>query len=87
MPEMKVNPEVRLTTISPQFVVPDVMAAEYYRDVPGFRILGYFLDPPIFAMVARDTVEIHFGKPAMVCFLPRTPNVAGVASVSTLISG
>lgn len=49
--------------VSPQFVVPDVTsAAEYYRDVLGFRILGYFQDPPVFAMVARDAVEIHFGK-------------------------
>jgi catechol 2,3-dioxygenase-like lactoylglutathione lyase family enzyme len=63
MPETNVKPEVRLTTISPQFVVPDVVAAaEYYRDVLGFRILGYFLDPPVFGMVGRDTVEIHFGK-------------------------
>jgi glyoxalase/bleomycin resistance protein/dioxygenase superfamily protein len=61
--ETSVKPAVRLTTISPQFVVPDVIAtAEYYRDVLGFRILGYFLDPPVFAMVARDTAEIHFGK-------------------------
>jgi catechol 2,3-dioxygenase-like lactoylglutathione lyase family enzyme len=49
--------------VSPQFIVPDVTsAAEYYRDVLGFRILGYFQDPPVFAMVARDAVEIHFGK-------------------------
>jgi catechol 2,3-dioxygenase-like lactoylglutathione lyase family enzyme len=49
--------------ISPQFVVPDVArAAEYYRDVLGFRIRGYFLDPPVFAIVARDSVEIHFGR-------------------------
>jgi predicted enzyme related to lactoylglutathione lyase len=49
--------------ISPQFVVPDVVAAaEYYRDVLGFRIRGYFLEPPIYAIVARDSVEIHFGK-------------------------
>jgi catechol 2,3-dioxygenase-like lactoylglutathione lyase family enzyme len=49
--------------ISPQFVVPDVVrAAEYYRDVLGFRIRGYFLDPPVFAIVARDSVEIHFGR-------------------------
>jgi hypothetical protein len=41
--------------------VPDVVtAAEYYRDVLGFRILGYFLDPPVYAIVARDSVEIHF---------------------------
>lgn len=63
MTETSVKSAVRLTTISPQFVVPDVVAAaEYYRDVLGFRILGYFLDPPVFAMVARDTAEIHFGK-------------------------
>ena len=63
MAEANVKREVRLTTVSPQFVVPDVVAAaEYYRDVLGFRILGYFLDPPVFAMVARDTAEIHFGK-------------------------
>ena len=49
--------------IAPQFVVPDVVqAAEYYRDVLGFEILGYFLDPPVFAMVGRDDVEIQFGK-------------------------
>ena len=49
--------------ISPQFVVADVVAAaEYYRSVLGFRILGYFLDPPVYAIVARDSIEIHFGK-------------------------
>jgi hypothetical protein len=49
--------------ISPQLVVPDVVrAAEYYRGVLGFRILGYFLDPPVFAIVARDSVEIQFGR-------------------------
>ncbi|HEV8591796.1 MAG TPA: VOC family protein [Pyrinomonadaceae bacterium] len=53
----------RLQTVSPQFVVPDVVkTAEYYRDVLGFEILGYFLDPPVFAMVARDGVELHIGK-------------------------
>src|SRR5271155_3955256 len=63
MAEAKSKPAVQLTTVSPQFVVPDVVtAAEYYRDVLGFRILGYFLDPPVFAMVARDTAEVHFGK-------------------------
>jgi catechol 2,3-dioxygenase-like lactoylglutathione lyase family enzyme len=49
--------------LSPQFIVPDVVAAaNYYRDVFGFRILSHFLDPPVFAVVARDAVEIHFGK-------------------------
>ena len=54
---------VKLTQIAPQFVVTDVVkTAEYYRDFLGFKILGYFLDPPVYAMVARDGVEIHFGK-------------------------
>lgn len=55
--------QLRLKSIAPQFVVPDVVkTAEYYRDQLGFTILGYFADPPVFAMVARDGVEIHFGK-------------------------
>lgn len=63
MAETNIKREVRLTTISPVFIVPDVVAAaEYYREVLGFRILGYFLDPPVFAMVGRDTAEIHLGK-------------------------
>jgi catechol 2,3-dioxygenase-like lactoylglutathione lyase family enzyme len=53
----------KLTKAAPTFVVHDVVkTAEYYRDVLGFTILGYFLDPPVFAMVARNEVEIHFGK-------------------------
>jgi Glyoxalase/Bleomycin resistance protein/Dioxygenase superfamily len=53
----------KLTQIAPQFVVPDVVkTAEYYRDLLGFKILGYFSDPPVYAMVARDGVEIHFGR-------------------------
>ena len=53
----------KLSKAAPTFVVLDVVkTAEYYRDVLGFTILGYFLDPPVFAMVARDGVEIHFGK-------------------------
>jgi uncharacterized glyoxalase superfamily protein PhnB len=49
--------------LAPQFVVPDVVkSAEYYRDKYGFKILGYFLDPPVFAIVRRDGAEIHFGK-------------------------
>ena len=52
-----------LKQIAPQFVVRDVVyTAEYYRDVLGFEILGFFSDPPVYAMVARDGIEIHFGK-------------------------
>src|SRR5262245_45567133 len=63
VPETQSNAAAKLTAICPTFIVPDVVAtAEHYRDVLGFKILGYFLDPPVFAMVARDAAEIHFGK-------------------------
>lgn len=49
--------------IATQFVVEDVVAtAEYYQNVLGFNLLGYFADPPVYAMLARDGVEMHFGK-------------------------
>lgn len=54
---------VKFKRLAPQLVVPDVVStAEYYRDELGFKILGYFAAPPVFAMVERDDVEIHFGK-------------------------
>ena len=49
--------------LAPQFVVSDPKAtAEYYRDKLGFDIIGFFLDPPVYAMVRRGNAEIHFGK-------------------------
>jgi hypothetical protein len=43
--------------------VPDVVkTAEFYRDKLGFELLGFFADPPVYAMVRRDSAEIHFGK-------------------------
>ena len=63
MHEAQIKAAAKLTSICPTFVVRDVVAtAEYYRDVLGFKILGYFLDPPVFAIVARDAAEIHLGK-------------------------
>src|SRR5262250_1571438 len=63
MSEAQTKAAAKLTAICPTFVVRDVVAtAEYYRDVLGFKILDYFLDPPVFAMVSRDVAEIHFGK-------------------------
>lgn len=57
------RPICKFVGLAPQFVVPDVVrSAEYYRDKYGFEILGYFLDPPVFAIVRRDGAEIHFGK-------------------------
>jgi predicted enzyme related to lactoylglutathione lyase len=62
---------MRLTRVIPQFVVPDVVsAAEYYRDTLGFTLIDYFLDPPVYAMVIRDDVEIHFGKSESGQFTP-----------------
>ncbi|MGD9561422.1 MAG: VOC family protein [Pyrinomonadaceae bacterium] len=53
----------RFKKIATQFVVEDVVAtAEYYCSVLGFKLLGYFADPPVYAMVARDDVEMHFGR-------------------------
>lgn len=54
---------VNFKKLATQFVVDDVVKiAEYYRDVLGFELLGYFLEPPVYAMVARGGVEMHFGK-------------------------
>jgi catechol 2,3-dioxygenase-like lactoylglutathione lyase family enzyme len=54
----------------PQFTVPDlVRTAQYYRDVLGFQIAGYWdgarvsfatHPPPVFATVWRDHVQIFF---------------------------
>ena len=66
----------------PQFAVPDlVRTAEYYRDVLGFQIAGYWDgervslvpdNPPVFAIVWRDQVQLFFNcadQPA-VCTRP-----------------
>jgi len=63
MAEAKPAGAARLESVSPSLAVPDVVvAAEYYRDKLGFQILGYFLDPPVYAIVGRDSVRIHFGR-------------------------
>ena len=63
MAEPQIKAAATCKSICPHFIVPDVVAsAEYYRHVLGFKILSYFLDPPVFAVVARDNVVIHFGK-------------------------
>jgi uncharacterized glyoxalase superfamily protein PhnB len=63
MAEPQTKAKAKCKSVSPHFVVPDVVAsAEHYRDFLGFKILSYFLDPPVFAVVARDDVVIHFGK-------------------------
>ncbi len=56
----------------PQFTVPDlVRTGEYYRDVLGFQVAGYWdgekvslspKTPPVFAIVRRDNVEVFFNR-------------------------
>ncbi len=55
---------VEFKSIAPQFVVPDVRrTAEWYRANLGFEILGYFFgEPPVYSIVRRGNVEIHFGR-------------------------
>ncbi len=55
---------VKFHAIAPQFVVTDVRrTAEWYRDNLGFEILGYFFDePPVYAIVKRGDILIHFGR-------------------------
>ncbi len=72
--------------ISPQFVVPDVVAAaEYYRSVLGFRILGYFLDPPVYAIVREIRSKFILERPTPA--LPPRPTSGGVREASTLTFG
>jgi len=52
---------IQFNSAVPQFTVPDVVkASEYYRDVLGFGIDGYWHDPPVFAIVRRDQVQVFF---------------------------
>ncbi len=52
-----------IATVAPQFVVPDVVrAAEFYRDRLGFELMGYFLDPPVHAIVRRGYAEVFLAK-------------------------
>ncbi len=56
----------------PQFTVPDVVqTAEYYRDVLGFQIAGYWNGesagfetepPPVFGIVRRDKIQVFFNR-------------------------
>jgi catechol 2,3-dioxygenase-like lactoylglutathione lyase family enzyme len=62
----------RFEAVVPQFTVPDVVhTAEYYRDVLGFRIDGYWdgsrtslaTEPPrVFGIVGRDQIQVFFNR-------------------------
>ncbi|MEZ5290027.1 MAG: VOC family protein [Vicinamibacterales bacterium] len=50
-----------LRQIAPQFFSENLTATlAYYRDALGFECLGTWLDPPVYAIVARDGAPIHF---------------------------
>jgi len=50
-----------LRQIVPVFLARDLMATVgYYRDKLGFRCLGTWLEPPVYAILARDEQAIHF---------------------------
>lgn len=50
---------VSLLAASPWFLVEDVAAAaEYYHEVLGFDVDGFFGDPPVFVILSRDRVSI-----------------------------
>ena len=47
--------------IAPLFFTMDIPATlAYYKEKLGFKCLGTWHDPPVYAMVARDRQEIHF---------------------------
>ena len=54
--------------IAPQFFTTDIpRTLAYYKDKLGFECVGTWLDPPVYAIVARDEHAIHFrcaGPPA-----------------------
>lgn len=69
---MSQEPTIRFIAAVPQFAVTDlVRTTEYYRDVLGFEIAGYWdgeqvsLVPdssPVFAIVWRDQVQVFFNR-------------------------
>jgi len=56
--------------IAPVFFTMDIPGTlAYYQDKLGFECLGTWMDPPVYAIVARDQHAIHFR-----CAEPPTPN-------------
>ncbi|HEX9160503.1 MAG TPA: VOC family protein [Thermoanaerobaculia bacterium] len=63
---------IRFKSAVPQFTVPDIVrTAEYYRDILGFEIAGYWNGqkagfdtdpPPVFGIVERDDVQLFFNR-------------------------
>lgn len=63
MAETGRKPTAKFEMVSPELVAPHVLAArECYRDTLGFQVLSYFLDRPVFVMLARGAVESQLSK-------------------------
>lgn len=59
-----------LRQIAPVFFTKDISRTlAFYKDKFGFDCLSTWLDPPVYAIVARDDHAIHFR-----CADPPTPN-------------
>ncbi|MFN2577647.1 MAG: VOC family protein [Pyrinomonadaceae bacterium] len=84
-----------LISAVPQFTVTDVVrTAEYYRDVLGFRIAGYWDGngvsfatdpPPVFGIAWRDEVQVFFNRADG----PAAPNrrAQGAADIYLRVTG
>jgi uncharacterized glyoxalase superfamily protein PhnB len=56
--------------IAPQFFTTNIPATlAYYKEKLGFQCVGTWMDPPVYAIVARDQHAIHFR-----CAEPPTAN-------------
>ena len=86
---------IRFESAVPQFTVPDVVrTAEYYRDVLGFRIAGYWdgarptmatETPPVFGIVRRDQIQVFFNRADGAS--PRTGRAAGAYDAYLCVRG
>jgi catechol 2,3-dioxygenase-like lactoylglutathione lyase family enzyme len=86
---------IHFESVVPQFTVADVVrTAEYYRDVLGFRIAGYWdgtgsslatEPPPVFGIVWRDQVQVFFNRADGSS--PRTGRAAGAYDAYLRVGG
>lgn len=61
---------IMLRQIAPVFFTTGIPATlAYYQNKLGFECLSTWMDPPVYAIVARDRHAIHFR-----CAPPPTPN-------------
>lgn len=62
--------EYMIRQIAPQFFTTDIPATlAFYKEKLGFECLGTWLEPPVYAIAARDRHAIHFRRAD-----PPTPN-------------